>query len=202
MERPETIPKGDESMKTKRFIGWMVLIMTACLALGAAATVYAQEGVELGGGVTVTAEVVGINKVDRTVELLGPEGNVVELQVGYEARNFDQIEVGDKVKVLYYESVALFLGKPGEKPEASAGLVAARAAKGEMPAGVVVKAVDVRATIEKINEKKREVTLKLPNGKKVKTKVDKSVKAFDSLKVGDSVNVRYTQALAISVEKV
>jgi hypothetical protein len=45
------------------------------------------------------------------------------------------------------------------------------------------------------------VVLKLPNGKKVKTKVDKSVKAFDSLKVGDVIHVRYTEAIAISVEK-
>ena len=71
-----------------------------------------------------------------------------------------------------------------------------------MPGGVAVETVDVSATIEKIHEKKRKLVLKLPAGKKVKTKVDKSVKGFDTLKVGDSVHVRYTEAMAISVEKI
>jgi hypothetical protein len=188
-------------MKAKLPIGWMILSMAACLVSGALGTVYAQEGIELGNAVVLTAEVVGIDRVDRTLGLLGPDGDVVEVEVSYKARNFDQIEIGDKVKVVYYESVALYMGNPGENPEVTAGLVAARSPEGDKPAGVAVEAVDVSATIMKINEKKRKVTLKLPDGKKVKTKVDKSVKGFDSLKVGDSVHVRYTQAIAISVEK-
>ncbi len=45
------------------------------------------------------------------------------------------------------------------------------------------------------------MTLELADGTKVTTKVDKSVKAFDTLKVGDSVHARYTEAIAISVER-
>lgn len=188
-------------MKTKLSFRLIVLSMVAALSFGGSATVCAQEGVELGDGVVITAEVVGIDKVDRTLALLGPDGDVVEMEVSYEARNFDQIVVGDQLKVVYYESVALYMGKPGGKPEVNAGLVAARSAKGEKPAGVAVETVDVRATVEKIHQKKRKVVLRLPDGKKVKTKVDKSVKGFDSLKVGDTIHVRYTEAMAISVEK-
>jgi hypothetical protein len=180
--------------------GVIILSVVAGLSLGSSATVYAQ-GVELGDGVVITAEVVAIDNVDRVLALLGPGGDVVEVEVSYEARNFYQIAVGDRVKVVYYESVALYMGKPGGKPEVDAGLVAARSAKGDKPAGVAVEAVDVSATVQKIHEKKRKVTLKLPSGKKVTTKVDKSVKAFDSLKVGDVIPVRYTEAIAISVEK-
>jgi hypothetical protein len=32
-------------------------------------------------------------------------------------------------------------------------------------------------------------------------KVDRSVKAFDQLKVGETIHVRYTEAVAISVAK-
>jgi len=59
----------------------------------------------------------------------------------------------------------------------------------------------VSATVQAIDKKKRTVTLDLMDGKKITTKVDKSVKAFDILKKGDSVNARYTEAIAISVEK-
>ena len=97
--------------------------------------------------------------------------------------------------------MALYIGKHGQKPEEDAGLVVARSAKGEKPAAIAVEAVDVSATIVAINKKKRTITLKGPDGKKVTTKVDKSVKSFDTLKVGDSINARYTEAIAISVEK-
>jgi hypothetical protein len=178
----------------------IALSLAACLALQIPTNVSAQ-GVELGDGVVITAEVVAIDRVDRSLALLGPEGNVVAVEVGHAARNFDQIEVGDMVKVAYYESVALYLGKRGQKPEETAGLVAARSAKGDKPAGIAVEAVDISAKVLAIDKKKRAVTLELPDGRKVTTKVDKSVKAFDTLTVGDSIHARYTEAIAISVEK-
>jgi len=144
---------------------------------------------------------VAIDKVDRILTLQGPEGKVVGLEVSHAARNFDQIDVGDDVKIEYFQSVAIYLGKPGQKPEAAAGIVAARSAKGDKPAGIAVEAVDVAATVQAIDKTNRSVTLKLPLGNEITTKVDESVKAFDSLAVGDAVHARYTEAIAISVEK-
>ena len=187
-------------MKTKMSIFLIALSLVACLTLQIPTHVSAQ-GVELDDGVAITAEVVAIDRVDRTLTLLGPEGNVVALEVSHAARNFDQIEVGDQIKAEYYESVALYIGKHGQKPETTAGLVAARSKKGDKPAGVAVETVDVSATVQAIDKKNRTVTLKLPDGKVVTTKVDKSVKAFDTLKKGDSIHARYTEAIAISVEK-
>jgi len=40
----------------------------------------------------------------------------------------------------------------------------------------------------------------LPEGNVVTTEVGKLVKAFDSMKVGDSIHARLTKAIAISVE--
>jgi exosome complex RNA-binding protein Csl4 len=187
-------------MKTRLFNMLIALSMVAALTFGISTTVKA-EGVELGNGVVITAEVVAVDRMDRTVALLGPEGNVVAVEVGPQARNFDQIEVGDMVKAKYYESIALYLGKKGEKMGVTSGVVAARSAKGDMPAGAVVETVDVSAEIKSIDKKKRAVTLILPDGKNITTEVDKSVRAFDTLKVGDSVNARYTEATAISVER-
>jgi len=188
-------------MKTRLFMVLTTVIMVTALALGASTTVKAQQGVELSEVSVITAKVVAIDRVDRNVTLLGPDGNVVTVEVSHAARNFDQIEIGDQVKVEYFEAVALYIGKEGQKPEAVAGLVTARAAKGDKPAGVAVEVVDVAATVHAIDKKKRTVTLKGPDGKLVKTKVDKSVKGFDTLKVGDSIHARFTEAIAISVEK-
>jgi ribosomal 50S subunit-recycling heat shock protein len=189
-------------MKTKLSTGLIALIMVAAMALGAATTVYAQagKGVEVGEAVVITAEVLAIDKADRILTLLGPKENVVDVVVGEEARNFDQIKVGDELKITYYESVAIYLGKPGTQPEEDAGLVVARSAKGEKPGGYAVGAIDVSASVVGIDKKKRTLTLELPEGNVVTTEVDESVKAFDTLKVGDSIHARLTKAIAISVE--
>jgi hypothetical protein len=176
------------------------------LSLTASACLMGMEsggigGVELGDGIVVTAEVVAIDRADRTLALRGPDGNVVSLEITQEARNFDQIKIGDQVRAEYYESVAVYIGKHGEKPEVKAGVVAARASKGDKPAAVSVEAVDVSAIVKSINRTKRTVSLELPHGQRVTSRVDKSVKAFDTLKVGDSIHVVYTEAIAISVEK-
>ena len=189
-------------MKTKRTYFLMSIVMVAALALGLAATVNAQEGrgVELGDVVVVTATVLAIDKQDRILTLQGPKKNIVDIEVGEEARNFDQIRVGDQLRIEYYESVALYLGKPGTQPEEDAGLVVARSAKGEKPGGYAVGAVDVSASVVGIDKKKRTLTLKLPEGNVVTTTVDKSVQAFETLKVGDAIHARLTKAIAVSVE--
>ena len=189
-------------MKTKRTYFLMSLVMVAALALGLAATVNAQEGkgVELGETVVITADVLAIDKQDRILTLQGPKKNIVDIEVGEEARNFDQIRVGDQLRIEYYESVALYLGKPGTQPEEDAGLVVARSAKGEKPGGYAVGAVDVSASVVGIDKKKRTLTLKLPEGNVVTTTVDQSVQAFETLKVGDSSHARLTKAMAVSVE--
>lgn len=171
----------------------------SCTMLQSAAA-ESPTGVALSEAVVVTADVVGIDRADRMVTLVGPRGNVVEIEAGEEVRNFDQIKVGDKVKMTYYESVALYLGIPGSQPEADAAEVVGRAAKGEKPGGVVVGAIDVSATVRGIDKKKRELTLEMPNGHVVTHKVDPSVKAFDTLRVGDTIHARLTRALAIAVE--
>ena len=61
------------------------------------------------------------------------------------------------------------------------------------------EAIKVATTGETV-KKKRTLALALPEGNVVTTEVDKSVKDFDTLKVGDSIHARLTKAIAISVE--
>jgi hypothetical protein len=193
--------EGRKTMKTKLLTGLIIANIVAFVVMGNGTAAKAQQGIELGDGVVVTATVVAIDRVDRNISLLGPDGNVVTVEVTHAARNFDQIRVGDQVKVEYYEAVAIYIGKHGEKPEAEAGLVAATPAKGQRPAAVVVEAVDVSAKVRAVDKEKRSVTLELPDGRMVTTRVDKSIKAFDTLMKGDSVHARFTEAIAVSVEK-
>ena len=189
-------------MKKRLPICLITVSLVVLLSLGASKIVCAQEGkgVELRDAVVITAEVLAVDKEDRILTLLGPKKNVVDVHVSEEARNFDQIRVGDQLRIEYYESVAIYLGKPGTQPEEDAGLVVARSAKGEKPGGYAVGAIDVSASVLGIDKKNRTLTLENPEGYVVTTEVDKSVKAFDTLKVGDTIHARLTKAIAISVE--
>ncbi len=191
-------------MKTRLFCILITMSIIGVLALVGCATtkskVPAGEGIELGEVSVITVNVVGIDKKDRTLTLRGPQGDVVTVEVTDDVRNFDQIEVGDKVKVTYYQAVAVYFGEPGTQPKADAGAVFARAPKGAKPGVYAVGAVDVSATVQAINKAKRTVTLKGPDGHEETVSVDESMKEFDNLRVGDTIHVRYTEAIAISVE--
>ena len=156
-------------------------------------------GVGMGDMVTLSAEVIAIDKADRALELLSDNGEVVELDVGDEVRNFDQIAVGDVILAKYFESIAIYIGAPGSLPQVQVEADGASAVNGEKPGGVLAESVDISASITAIDRSTREVTLKLPDGSVRHRKVDSSVKAFDTLKVGDSVHARLTHALAIEI---
>ena len=187
-------------MRRKLYVVLACLCTLAVLAASGALSLARAQGVQVSDAVVITAKVVGIDKADRIVTLIGPRGNVVDIEAGDEVRNFDQIEVGDNVKVTYYESVAVYLGIPGSQPETDAAEVAVRAAKGDKPGAFVADVVDVIAIVKGIDKKKRELKLELPDGNIVTSKVHASVKAVDTLKVGDAIHARLTRALAVAVE--
>lgn len=160
----------------------------------------AGEGIKLGEATLVTAKVLAVNKTDRMVTLLGPNDSEVDIKVTEEARNFDQIKVGDQVKVKYFESVAIYLGDAGTQPEVDAAVVVGRTAEGDKPGAYTVSTVDMSAAIVGIDRNERTLTLKLPDGEVVTRDVDPSVQMFDTLRVGDTIHARMTEAFAISVE--
>jgi len=188
-------------MKANKYMQIMVIALAIVLIGPMGAGAADKPGIELGEVVVVTGKVVAVDRTDRCVAVQGPEGNVLVLEVGKAAKNFNQIKVGDQVKLEYYEAVAIYVGTGGKPPQENVGVIAATAPKGLKPAGEVIEVVDVSAVIQAIDPVKRTLTLKGPQGNVIPLKVDKSVKAFDQLKVGESIHVRYTEAVAISVSK-
>jgi hypothetical protein len=151
--------------------------------------------------VTVTARVVAIDQKKRLVTLRGPDGKLVEFVADERVKNLPQVRKGDLVVTTYYESVEVQLKKRGKaKPSVTAAEGVATAAPGQMPAGVGAQTVTVIAKITAIDGKEQSVTLTGPKGKSVTVKV-KDPKHLAGVKVGDLVEVTYTQALAIAVEK-
>src|SRR5262245_13693157 len=80
-----------------------------------------RPGVVMAERRSTTATVEAIDSDKRTVDLKGPKGNVVTLKVGPEAKNFNQVKVGDRVTAKYLESPAILMRKPNEPPFAEQG---------------------------------------------------------------------------------
>src|SRR5262245_933039 len=89
---------------------------------------------------------------------------------------------------------------------AAACIALATAAAAQTPAPspkgqAVIGAVQVTATVTKIDQTTREVTLKASDGREVTFVADPAVKNLPQVKVGDQVVATYTEALAYEVKK-
>jgi Cu/Ag efflux protein CusF len=147
---------------------------------------------------TVTAEVKSIDKAKREVTLQAPDGQIRVIKVPEEARNFDQIQVGDKVTIDYLQAVAVDIKPAGTAKPPSEKAAIEVAPKGEKPSGKMVRTIDLTAKVEAIDPAKRTVTLKGPEGNAQTFTVDPKVE-LEKIKVGDQVDIRYTEALALKV---
>ena len=187
-------------MKKNVMVGF-ALIVGLSFGAGACATSPKKTTVEKSNLVTLTATVQAIDQATRMVTLKGPKGDAVTFKADAAVRNLPQVSVGDEVLVNYYESLVMRVLKPEETAvnEASAG--AARAKAGEMPAGGAAAQVTVTVSIEAIDKANGTVTFKGPSGNVTKIRAA-DPKNLDLIKVGDRVAVTYSEALAISVEKV
>jgi hypothetical protein len=159
------------------------------------------HGAELTETTEIAALIVGVDRYDRTLTLIGPQGGVTHFEAGPDVKNFDQISVGDHVKAEYITSVALYLGDYGMQPDVQVGAAVTSAAKGDSPAGAVIEAVDVSAKVIAKDTTARTVTLEGHDGHVATVQVAPDLDAFETLEPGDLIHARYTKAVAISVEK-
>jgi len=148
---------------------------------------------------TVRGTVEAIDKDKQTVTLKGPK-RTLTLQVR-DPKKLEAIKVGDPVVGKYYESLMVEVKKPGEStPGATAQQAVGTSKPGETPAGAVAQQITVTATIVAIDKKAQTATIKGPEGKTVTVKA-RDPKNLDKVKAGDNVDITYTEALAISLDK-
>ncbi len=191
-------------MRLKQVVAGLAIgvgVLVVATGLMAGETKSGQPTVTRARVVTLTATVEAIDVAKRLVTLKGPRGNVVTVTVDERVKNLPQVQVGDQVTVKYYEALALRVLAPGEAASSpSATGAAATAAPGQKPAGVGAREVTVTVTIEAIDSKASTVTFKGPEGNSRTVKAQ-DPKNLEKIKVGDKVEITYTEALGISVEK-
>jgi Cu/Ag efflux protein CusF len=147
--------------------------------------------------VHLKAQIVGIDAGTRTLTLKGPAGNVVVVLVSQQVAGFDQLQIGDRVDVLYKNAL---LVKADKVTGADKGIRARVDTQVYAPASggfASARQVEVLATVQKIDHKKRLVTLRgAYQTQTLEVGPDVDLKG---VKVGDTIHAVFVSAAAVQV---
>ena len=170
--------------------------VTGMLAL-AAVPASAQTKTLTGETKTVTASVEAIEKATREVTVKKPDGTYDVFYFPESIRRFDTLKVGDKITAKYYENLVLRVKAPGEKDvnTAAGGTVRSESTV----AATSSRQRTITATIAAIDQSVPSITFTGPNGWKYSSRVEDK-KALEKVKVGDRLDITWTEALILSVE--
>jgi len=154
------------------------------------------------GQITLKGTVQAIDRVARTITILGAKGNVVTVDVPTSIARFNELKVGDAVSLSYFDQVSV---RPKPADEAAVDKTeppVTTATAGSLPGATVVSQRTTTVTITGWDPATRVVTFTGPAGaaysRRLQDKIDPSVLA--ALKVGDRVDVTRTEAAQLAVE--
>lgn len=175
-------------------------MLVSVLGLVGATGLFAQPTVSKSNSVTATATIQAIDITSRTLTLRLENGQEDTFSVGPEVKRFNEMKVGDTIKVTYYESLVFQVRKPGEKVDPASVDVALNRAKSALPAGTLSVQDKMTVTVKAIDPAVPSVTVTTQDGRTVVRKIENK-KNIEGLKVGDQIDITYTRALVSSIER-
>ena len=174
------------------------MLAVMLFATGAALTL-AQEPVTKVNTVKVTATIQAIEASSRSITLRDDRGNVDTYTVSDSVKRFNELKVGQKLNITYYESVVFQVLKPGETGSGTSFDAALSRAKSALPAGTVATQDKATVTIKAVHPAVPSVTVVTADGRTVSRKIENK-KYIEGLKAGDKVDITYTRAVVTSVQ--
>jgi hypothetical protein len=199
----------------EEFMHKFVALITGIVAF-AASPIQAQTNIASDAGVvTMNATVQAIDVENKVIDVVGPLGNIVQIQTPPEV--IGTIKINEKITISYSDQVAMALRKHQGPPvnkdnaiagEEEAGMNMDPATEAEQtfeqatPSGVAeLDFIEMTAPVTKIDYANRIVTLMGPKGDIHVVRVDPSVPGLNAIKPGDRVVVELTRAVAVSVKR-
>jgi Cu/Ag efflux protein CusF len=147
---------------------------------------------------TITATVEAIDAATRTLTVKNEDGDFVPITVPKSMERFSEIKVGDTITARYYDNIVIRL-KPSGEPAVDSSSDELTRGTGGSPAGTTATQRTITATITEIDPKVPSITFK---GEKVKWNYSSRVAdkaALAKVKVGDRVDITWTEAVTVSV---
>jgi hypothetical protein len=172
-------------------------VAASMLLLASSTVVGAQSRTIQGDSVSMTVTIEAIEQSTRTLTVKDKDGIYETIVVPPEITRFPEFKVGDTITARYYDNVVVRLKRPNE-PAVDVDSAALTRGKGS-PGGTAATQRTITVTVTAMDPKTSTVTVNGPNGYKYSRRVaDK--KTFASLKVGDRLDMTWTDALLISVD--
>ena len=182
------------------------LLVLAILALSLGATAAPAEAADSKAAeaanplVKVEGTIRAIDLATREVRFALEDGSETTVVAGDEIKRLDELKVGDRVTMEYFESVTLSLAKTdGAAPNTSEVEAERRNEPTELPGGMKTKQTKIVAKVTAIDAAAGKVTLAGANH--LSLTLDADAATIAKLKVGDLVEAVYTTAKALSVTR-
>lgn len=147
----------------------------------------------------VTATVTKIDQATREVTLKSATGEEYSFVASDDVKNLAQVRVGDVVTATYAEAFVYEVKKGGAVADVKTVVAGESAELGKKPEGAIARQTTATVLITAIDPKAPSVTFKGPAGNTRTIKVMHPEK-LEGVSVGDTVEITYTEALAIQVE--
>jgi Cu/Ag efflux protein CusF len=188
-------------MKQLGLMGLIGLVALATISIPASSTIAAPaQQVRDFAAETISAKatIVAIDRENRMVTLRGPRGNDVAVHADERVQRFNELKVGDIVTATYTEAVAVRVRKPGTAapPKQTDSTVRQPDNRGatitrEQNVTVVIQEIDLTApSVTAEGPQKRQYTFRVRDKNEIK-----------DLKVGDRIDVTYTEALLVRADR-
>ena len=158
------------------------------------------KGEAMASSTELTATVTKIDQKTREVTLQKEDGREYSFVAGSNVKNLAQVQKGDVVRVTYTEALAYEVKKGGTAIGATTTVVAEGAKPGATPAGTVTRQSTLTVTIAAIDPNAPSVTFKGTTGQTRTIKV-RDPENLKGVAIGDTVEITYTEAVALTVEK-
>jgi Cu/Ag efflux protein CusF len=188
---------GSTMNSSKRSIA--ALCLACALGFGAEVEAATPKGEALVATMEATAVVTAIDQKTREVTLKLEDGTETTLVAGEEVQNLAQVKPGDVLRVVYAEALAYEVKKGGTTVAPETSVAGGAAELGQKPEGALARQTTATVIITAIDPKVPSVTFKGPAGNTRTIKVMHPEK-LTGVSVGDTVELTYTEAVAIKVE--
>ena len=175
-------------------------VVIAVAVLGIAGIAAAQSKTLTGETQTISATVEAINVSTRTLTMKGPKGNFMDIVVPETVKRFPEIKVGDTLTARYYENLVIRKKQPGEPDVDTTGEGVTKGGI-DKPARTAAKQRTITATITALDPKVPSITLSGPNKWTYSARIEDK-KVLDQVKLGDKVDLTWTEALLLEFEVV
>ena len=174
-------------------------ILGALVLLASSQFVQAQQPITRTTTVKGTATIVAIDSTLRIVTIRTSNGEEDSLAVGPEVKRFNELKVGDRINMTFVESAVVTVQPPGAAPKPSTVGAGVTPGTGKSPSATIAGQVTTTVTVKAIDASVPSITVTTADGRTVTRKIENK-KNLEGIKVGDKLDITYTQAVMLSAE--